>query len=852
MKHGQQLLSEEDVRTRVITTWLAGHGFTTESISVELSFELRLGRNVYRVGDNSPHSSIFRPRADVLVRSSDGRNLMIIEVKAPSERLDDDVKEQGISYARLLKNGGIAPFVVVTNGHDTQIYDSITGELMNDACVPTNHPHIQNGFRVSIDDIALRAEALETFVSLSSDNLLAFCRAQVKQRMRALRSDDPFSGKKYIPALYIEREDANKRLHQLLDEKDNQVVILVGAPQVGKTNFVCHKVEERLKDGQPCLFYPAIGMEGNLLVEIGEDFGWLLHGSISPPQIIERLIRILQKTNQKLLFFIDGLNEASYDLARAIDRCAERLKNDKIKIVVSFTGTASRRILIDSAGNPSHIAESASITRNSVDLLEIKPEKLSKKCSYIAIKEYTAEEIENAYSIYSKVYNTQFSSTHERIKEPFLLRIAMEIYQGEWLPEVLDEPLFIEKIILLKASRAVDLNEETATLMLSNLAEEMLIHGAPISQVIARKRWLISAQNELPQGLFEAALLAKFYDNNSLFHLDFYFSKERDFIIAYWVRNLSKCSQNKFEDFLYDISNKSCHEVEIGALTWFLKQPANRTLLEIAARKIKSHSSSIRRVIFASILASFEYLPFIKEDWIISVIEIGSDDPDTLVKVLSAQIVAYFLDDSLFPRLNVDDIDLESFLTNLFQINDEEYSLSLGNTGEIILDTVEKLHTEFDSLITDVLEKLMWHDILSIRMNAASAFGFVEPKFFLEKLTFTIGLHKVGRVRAKEYMGGIDLALSSFYEIYDSRMCRGYLDYLRDHPEEHVVEYEEMSKLCMPIISFYWEEECGKNLLELLNSIAPDENTYKEEHCKALYRKRQEQDGFFQLSFLLN
>jgi type I site-specific restriction endonuclease len=70
------------------------------------------------------------------VRSCDGRNLLIVEVKAPDEILDNDAKEQGISYARLLRNGGIAPFVVLTNGHNTQIYDSISGELVSDAQVP--------------------------------------------------------------------------------------------------------------------------------------------------------------------------------------------------------------------------------------------------------------------------------------------------------------------------------------------------------------------------------------------------------------------------------------------------------------------------------------------------------------------------------------------------------------------------------------------------------------------------------------------------------------------------------------------------------------------------------------------
>ncbi|MEM6402478.1 MAG: type I restriction enzyme HsdR N-terminal domain-containing protein [Cyanobacteria bacterium P01_D01_bin.116] len=208
--NSRENFSEEDIRTKVVANWLANHGFKPADISVEFSFEIRLGRGIFRVGSGK-EQSVFRPRADVLVRSCNGRNLLIVEVKAPNEQVDDQAREQGISYARLLREGGIAPFVVVTNGYETRIYDSISGDLVDGTTIPVNHPHVRNGFRVSADDLALRAEALETFISLSPENLMEFCRAQVSQRMRLLRSNDPCSGKKYIPALYIEREQAKKQ-----------------------------------------------------------------------------------------------------------------------------------------------------------------------------------------------------------------------------------------------------------------------------------------------------------------------------------------------------------------------------------------------------------------------------------------------------------------------------------------------------------------------------------------------------------------------------------------------------------------------------------------------------------------
>jgi len=222
-----------------------------------------------------------------------------VEVKSPNGLLEDSAREQGICYARLLRRGGIAPFVVLTNGHETKIYDSISEEFINGSAIPPDHPHVKAGFRVSTDDIALRTEALEIFISLSQENLLEFCRQQVSYRMRSLRDENPHSGKKYIPSLYIEREKAKAQLAELLDMKKRRAVIVVGPPQVGKTNFICHTVEERLEQGLPCLFYPAIGMETGLYGEICDDFGWIFGDASSAYNIIHRkLQRILSRTGQ--------------------------------------------------------------------------------------------------------------------------------------------------------------------------------------------------------------------------------------------------------------------------------------------------------------------------------------------------------------------------------------------------------------------------------------------------------------------------------------------------------------------------------------------------------------------------
>ena len=575
--HNQRaLLSEEDIRTRVVATWLADQGFTAKNISVEYSFEIRLGRGIFRVGsEKSVHSSVFRPRADVLVRSCiDGRNLLIVEVKAPDEPLDENAKEQGISYARLLRDGGIAPFVVLTNGSETKIYDSVSGELINGIRVPTEHSYAQNGFRVTTDDLALRSEALETFISLSPDNLIEFCRIQVSERMRPLRSDDLHSGKKYIPQLYIDRTEAQKELQKRLGDENRRVVILAGEPQVGKTNFACRTVEQKLEEGIPCLFYPAIGIQKGLLEEIQEDFEWIIHENGSLHQIVGRLNRILKRVGQKLIIFIDGWNEASQELVRAIDKGSERLACDEIQIVISFTNVAASRLLLDDSENPSYIADATAINKTAIPLFEIAPEKLGKICSVVEIQKYDNEEIDRAYEIYANAYNVEISSTHEeKVSDPLVLRIGMELSSGKELPVVLDEPELLGQIIQLKAQRVGNLHQDTVTTLLIDLADEMFLADAPISQSRVRKKWEMSATEDLPTGLFESALLAKVFSNQKLPSVDFYYGRERDFLIAYLVRNwLQKLVKNS-EDVCFELSCAVSTKVGLESLQWFLRQP---------------------------------------------------------------------------------------------------------------------------------------------------------------------------------------------------------------------------------------------------------------------------------------
>ena len=143
-QRGEKCPNESELRAKVIDLWLRDHGFTINQISLERSFTISLGRGSRVIGSEVKRQpNTARGRADYLVKSIDGRNLFIIEAKAPGEPVDEASRIQALSYARLLRDGGIAPFAIVTNGVETVILDSITGAPLNGESIPIAHPYVR-------------------------------------------------------------------------------------------------------------------------------------------------------------------------------------------------------------------------------------------------------------------------------------------------------------------------------------------------------------------------------------------------------------------------------------------------------------------------------------------------------------------------------------------------------------------------------------------------------------------------------------------------------------------------------------------------------------------------------------
>ncbi|BDU68262.1 hypothetical protein GETHOR_03630 [Geothrix oryzae] len=116
-----ELRSEEDVKIKFLLPYLEAKGYTSKCINFNVPIEVQEGRK---------QKTIF---ADAVVYSTPSKTapLIVCETKPPTEVLSKTVKEQAISYARLLPR--IAPLALITNGGQTQLFQTLSknriGEL---------------------------------------------------------------------------------------------------------------------------------------------------------------------------------------------------------------------------------------------------------------------------------------------------------------------------------------------------------------------------------------------------------------------------------------------------------------------------------------------------------------------------------------------------------------------------------------------------------------------------------------------------------------------------------------------------------------------------------------------------
>ena len=562
-KLNDHFFSEDELRAKVIYCWLKDCGFSETQIKIEFSIKIKLGRNTHEINS----------RTDILVRSNDGRNLLIVETKKPDHKICNSDILQGISYARSLADGGIAPFTIITNGKQTLIYDSITSECLNDNHVQKTHPVIQNNFLALGDTISARYEGLNYLISLSEINFLSFCNDQVNYRMSILKDQDPFSGKKYIPSLYINRDETIKELEEKINKES--IVLIIGEPQNGKTCFICNAVELFLSKKNFCIFYPAISLHNGLLKELAEDFYWNFSENITSYQIINRIKCILEKLHRDLYIFIDGWNEQEQNAINLNEEC-QRLKCHNIKIILSTTTSSLKRLLKDSADNMNYIGNNTKLTTTDIDKLATSPLLKKKYNQVVEITNFNQQEFNQAVKKYSKIFNVEINKNLNLFYSPFYLRLASEQYTNDKIPDLISKTSLINYSLIRKAARR-NINEFELFKHLKIISTLIIKNDAPFHLSNLSTHFI---NNDFLSRWVECAILTHF-SKKDIPVIDFYYTHERNFSIAILHRELHEKFKHSTQNLLiqeFEYFNKT--DAGLQSFKWFWSCPEYFTYLK--------------------------------------------------------------------------------------------------------------------------------------------------------------------------------------------------------------------------------------------------------------------------------
>lgn len=421
---GIKYMNEEQIKNTVIVPYFSQMGFLTDQIEFETHFKI----NIPRQGELYIGTEITKNvYSDILYKTLVNgklRNIILVEVKRENHVISEKDIEQAINYARLLDE--IAPYSVVTNGKSTRIFDTLTKDELTNTDLGKSE-FIVSGYNLTISD-EIREVALKAFIGLDRTNLVRFCQVQSEQNFQDIKTEK-ISTKSIVNEVHYNRSKYMNDFKRFLKSK-KRIYAVIGTSGIGKTNYL-YSLWEKYKDDFPMIFYSAGLLNQKIMNSIQEDFHFILKQEYSITELIRRFDDIT-KSNGKQRFFIiiDGLDEHpnTIELRNELNDLIKKIQNSNIYLIVSCKITNE---INDIWYNFTHFKDSLNSFGENIYL--------SKNLAYldkvgVFVDKLDDRELIELWNRYKKAYEIKgnLNSESKKIaKEPFIMRMLAEVYQGK-------------------------------------------------------------------------------------------------------------------------------------------------------------------------------------------------------------------------------------------------------------------------------------------------------------------------------------------------------------------------------------------------------------------------------------
>lgn len=324
--------TEADLEARVHAAMIAVFPWIdAQDLAHQFSFSIKLGRGTLDI-DGRKNLQISG-RSDILVFVK-GVPLVLMELKREGETLTEEDVRQGLSYARVTTPP--TPLVMVSNGQETRIHVSYTGEVW----VPTERTEQELARRITaVGQIASSDlnEAVSTLLGSGQGHWVKAFRAVslglIEDRTGGWA--EPFAP--FVRGFLIPRR-ATKRVAAAF-RKGARAVVIHGPPLSGKSNVLrdfYERTQALASIGLLILEPSGHGLFQAIANVLSSELGWKL----TADDTREWIRAVSLESNSTLVLAVDGIAPENSALLADLNEIATNRFGTAVRLLVTVDDSA--------------------------------------------------------------------------------------------------------------------------------------------------------------------------------------------------------------------------------------------------------------------------------------------------------------------------------------------------------------------------------------------------------------------------------------------------------------------------------------------------------------------------------
>lgn len=296
----------------------------------QTKFRFQLGHAVITVDGKKAHRA--EGRADIIIEAR-GVPLAVMELKRRGIALTPDDARQGLSYARVLTQ--MPPLVVVTNGDDTQLFETHSGQEWKPA------GDLDAEFAKLLDASGQAAavdikQAVEVLLGTGADIWVSAVRQATALLLAELSGAWSNSLLPFVPDFLVPRAATQEVLENL--RGGARAVIVKGAPLAGKSSVLRELAVATEKSAEfAVLFIEADGH--GVFQKLANLLGSTLAWPVSTDEVRAWLRRLSKAAGPAIVLAIDGPSPGNNDIRKDMDELCSGAYGKNVRIAVSMDDT---------------------------------------------------------------------------------------------------------------------------------------------------------------------------------------------------------------------------------------------------------------------------------------------------------------------------------------------------------------------------------------------------------------------------------------------------------------------------------------------------------------------------------